>query len=66
MGVVDDSKRIGLVLVGLQITLAGVMMAVLAASGLQYWSPDLAIIVTAAGFVLSVPALLVGRADSRR
>ncbi len=57
----DDIARIGFALLGLQITTFGAMMALAAAAGLQYWQPETGFVVAVAGFVVSVPALLVRR-----
>ncbi len=57
----DRSNRPTLVLLGIQITIFGALMALLAMGGLQYWSVELGIAVAAAGFVVSIPAVLAER-----
>lgn len=55
-----DTTRLMVAIVGLQITLFGTMLALVATGGLQsFGPPEAGVLVAAAGFVLSVPALLV-------
>ena len=57
----DGGNRTNLMLLGLQITIFGAMMALLAAAGLNYFSVEAGLTVAAAGFVISVPTVLTGR-----
>ena len=59
-----DTTRLMLALLGLQITLFGVMMALVASAGLQYWSVETGFMVAGAGFLVSVPSLLTAGSRS--
>ncbi len=57
----DETTRLVCSLLGLQVTLFGVMMALVAAAGLQYWSVEAGFFVAGAGFLVSLPSVLTRR-----